>query len=248
MSHGRSCAIFAKRSIRESRSAVAVTSEIESTSPAIDASAIVTATSPFFVAFELSERSKEAKRFNGLLQFFADAPAALIGMKACPSSHWLARKLTGFGHTVRIILAQFMKPFVKSVKNDTVDAEAIAEAITRPCMRFVAIKRSDQFDIQVLHRMRDRLVSSRILVSEMRPFLLEYGIALCNGADLFRGNCPRSLRTMPTSSRSQCERCSKRTRLRIGWTEACPSQELALHVLRRFDFVRCLDFSSRTER
>jgi transposase len=81
-----------------------------------------------------------------MLQFFVKAPAALIGMEACPGSQWLARKLTGFGHTVRIVPAQFVKPFVKSNKNDTVDAEAIAEAVTRPSMRFVAIKRSDQFD------------------------------------------------------------------------------------------------------
>src|SRR5258705_4243680 len=100
-------------------------------------------------------------RRDTLLQFFATVPAALIGMEACPGAHWLARKLTGFGHTVRIIPAQFVKPFVKSNKNDTIDAEAIAEAVTRPSMRFVAIKRSDQFDVQAMHRVRDRLVSSR---------------------------------------------------------------------------------------
>jgi len=74
-------------------------------------------------------------RRASLLEFFANAPAALIGMEACPGSHWLARKLTSFGHTVRIIPAQFVKPFVKSNKNDAIDAAAIAEAVTRvrPC-------------------------------------------------------------------------------------------------------------------
>ena len=80
---------------------------------------------------------------------------------------------------------------MKSNKNDTVDAEAIAEAVTRPSMRFVAIKRSDQFDVQALHRVRDRLVSSRTrLISQMRAFLLEYGIALRSGAGLFRQELP----------------------------------------------------------
>jgi transposase len=130
-------------------------------------------------------------RRNTLLEFFANAPSSLIGMEACPGAHWLARKLTGFGHTVRIIPAQFVKPFVKSNKNDTVDAEAIAEAVTRPSMRFVAVKRSDQFDLQALHRVRDRLVSSRTrLISQMRGFLLEYGIALRNGSGLFRHELP----------------------------------------------------------
>ena len=92
---------------------------------------------------------------------------------------------------MRIIPAQFVKPFVKSNKNDTVDAEAIAEAVTRPSMRFVAVKRCDQFDLQALHRVRDRLVSSRTrLISQMRGFLLEYGIALRNGAGLFRHELP----------------------------------------------------------
>lgn len=130
-------------------------------------------------------------RRASLLEFFANAPAALIGMEACPGSHWLARKLTSFGHTARIIPAQFVKPFVKSNKNDAIDAAAIAEAVTRPSMRFVAIKRCDQFDIQALHRMRDRLVSSRTrLISQMRAFLLEYGIALHNGAGMFRQQLP----------------------------------------------------------
>ena len=130
-------------------------------------------------------------RRDAVLQFFANSPAALIGMEACPGAHWLARKLTGFGHTVRIIPAQFVKPFVKSNKNDTIDAEAIAEAVTRPSMRFVLVKRCDQFDVQALHRVRDRLVSSRTrIVSQMRAFLLEYGIPLRNGVGLFRQELP----------------------------------------------------------
>ncbi|MBV6889387.1 transposase [Xanthomonas campestris pv. spermacoces] len=83
-------------------------------------------------------------RRKALLQFFSNAPVAIVAMEACPGSQWLARKLTGYGHTTRIVPAQFVKPYVKSNKNDAVDAEAIAEAATRPTMRFVASKRPDQ--------------------------------------------------------------------------------------------------------
>jgi transposase len=76
-------------------------------------------------------------RRDTLLTFFANAAPALIGMEACPGAQWLARKLQALGHTVRIIPAQFVKPYLKSNKNDTLDAEAIAEAVTRPTMRFV---------------------------------------------------------------------------------------------------------------
>src|SRR5215470_17760250 len=133
-------------------------------------------------------------RRDALLQFFATVPAALVGMEACPGAQWLARKLVSFGHTVRIIPAQFVKPYIKSNKNDTIDAAAIAEAVTRPSMRFVVLKRTDQVDVQALHRVRDRLVYGRTrIISQMRAFLLEYGIPLRNGAGLFRHDFPRTL-------------------------------------------------------
>lgn len=122
-----------------------------------------------------------------ILQFFEAAPAALIGMEACPGAQWLARKLAAFGHTVRIIPAQFVKPFVKSNKNDARDAEAIAEAVVRPTMRFVQIKTEAQVDLQALHRVRDRIVSNRTqLICQMRAFCLEYGIAMRQGAGVFK--------------------------------------------------------------
>ena len=83
-------------------------------------------------------------RRNWFLVHFANTPAALIGMEICPGSQWLARKLQASGHTVKIILAQFVKPYVKSNKNDMVDASAIAEAVTRPMMRFTQISQSMQ--------------------------------------------------------------------------------------------------------
>lgn len=94
-------------------------------------------------------------RRDTLLQFFERAAPSIVGMEACPGSQWLARKLVAMGHTARIIPAQFVKPYVKSNKTDMIDAEAIAEAATRPTMRYVQVKRTDQVDLQALHRIRD---------------------------------------------------------------------------------------------
>jgi transposase len=122
-----------------------------------------------------------------LFAFFAAAPKALIGMEACPGAQWMARRLSEVGHTVRIIPAQFVKPFVKSNKNDARDAEAIAEAVTRPTMRFVEIKPCEQVDLQALHRVRDRIVANRTqLICQMRAFCLEYGIAIRQGTGTFK--------------------------------------------------------------
>ena len=126
-----------------------------------------------------------------IFPFFANAPKALIGMEACPGSQWLARKLQTFGHTVKIIPAQFVKPYVKSNKNDTIDAQAIAEAVTRPSMRFVQVKQIEQVDLQAVHRTRDLMVANRTaLICQMRAFCLEFGIAIQNGAGAFKQQLP----------------------------------------------------------
>lgn len=133
-------------------------------------------------------------RRDALLQFFANAPAATVAMEACPGSQWLARKLAAFGHKVRIVPAQFVKPYVKSNKNDAIDAEAIAEAATRPHMRFVAIKRCDQIDVQALHRARDAMVYQRTaLISQMRAFLIEYGLTCRAGPGAFKVDLANAL-------------------------------------------------------
>ncbi|WP_333834383.1 IS110 family transposase [Rubrimonas sp.] len=122
-------------------------------------------------------------RRDTLLAFFERAGRALVGMEACPGSQWLARKLQAMGHRVRIIPAQFVKPYVKSQKNDTLDAEAIAEAVTRPTMRFTEVRTTEQVDLQALHRIRDQLVSSRTrAINQARAFCLEYGVAIRQGA------------------------------------------------------------------
>jgi transposase len=131
-------------------------------------------------------------RRDTLLTFFERAERATVGMEACPGSQWLARKLQAMGHMVRIMPAQFVKPYVKTNKNDTIDAAAIAEAVTRPTMRFVEVKQPDQVDLQALHRIRDQMVGSRTrLICQMRAFCLEYGIAIRQGAGLFKLELPR---------------------------------------------------------
>lgn len=131
-------------------------------------------------------------RRDKVLTFFETAAPALIGMEACPGSQWLARKLQAMGHTVRIMPAQFVKPYLKTNKSDTLDAEAIAEAVTRPSMRFVPVKSVDQVDIQALHRIRDQMIGKRTaLINQMRAFCLEFGIALRQGVNFFKTDFPR---------------------------------------------------------
>jgi transposase len=136
-------------------------------------------------------------RRDTLLQFFERAKPAVVGMEACPGSQWLARRIRAWGHTVRILPAQFVKPYLKSNKNDTLDAEAIAEAVMRPTMRFVEIKAVEQVDIQALHRARDMMVMHRTrMISQMRAFCLEYGIAIRQGAGVFKLDLPRVIADM----------------------------------------------------
>ena len=133
-------------------------------------------------------------RRETLLQFFERARPTVVGMEACPGSQWLARKLKDLGHDARIIPAQFVKPFVKSHKNDIIDAEAIAEAVTRPTMRFVGVKETHQVDLQMMHRIRSRLVSSRTnLICQMRSYCLEHGVAMRTGAGVFKLDIVRVL-------------------------------------------------------
>jgi transposase len=126
-----------------------------------------------------------------VLQFFELAKPAIVGMEACPGSQWLARKISALGHKVRIVAAQFVKPYVKSNKNDTIDAAAIAEAITRPTMRFVEMKTPEQVEAQALHRIRDQMMGTRSrLICQMRAYCLEYGIAIRQGVGLFKRDLP----------------------------------------------------------
>jgi transposase len=117
-----------------------------------------------------------------LVKLLANTPACLIGMEASCGAHHVARQLSQFGHELRLIPAQFVRPFVKSQKNDYVDAEAIAEAVQRPTMRFVPVKTTDQLDLQAIHRVRDRLIERRTsVINQLRAFLLERGLVIRAG-------------------------------------------------------------------
>ena len=117
-----------------------------------------------------------------LLHFTANLKVHLIGMEACGGAHFLGRALREQGHEVRLIPAQYVKPYVKTNKNDYIDAEAIAEAVARPTMRFVPIKSDDQLDLQSLHRIRERWVMRRTAaVNQIRGLLLERGVIIRKG-------------------------------------------------------------------
>jgi transposase len=129
-----------------------------------------------------------------LITFTANLQTSLIGMEACGGAHFLGRTLRAQGHEVKLIPAQFVKPFVKSNKNDFLDAEAIAEAVDRQNMRFVPIKTDDQLDLQALHRVRDRLIARRTsVINQLRAFLLERGLVFAKSPSKLRERMPEIL-------------------------------------------------------
>src|SRR6266481_5241953 len=120
-----------------------------------------------------------------------NVPNCLIGMEACSGAHHIGRQLTALGHDVRLIPAQYVKPFLKGHKNDYRDAEAIAEAVQRPTMSFVAIKTPEQMDLLALHRVRSRLVGQRTgTINQIRRFLIERGIIVRQGVVPLRKALP----------------------------------------------------------
>ena len=111
-------------------------------------------------------------------------PAWRIGTEACCGAHHLARELTRLGHDVRLMSPEYVRPYIKAQKNDERDAEAVAEAVTRPTMRFVEIKSATQLDVQTLHRSRDRLVSARTaLINQLRVTPIERDLVLPEGRE-----------------------------------------------------------------
>jgi transposase len=127
---------------------------------------------------------------------FANMPPCLVGMEACVGAHHLSRRLKALGHDPRLMPAKYVRPYSKGQKNDFRDAEAIAEAVQRPTMRFVPTKSVEQLDLQALHRVRERLVSQRTgVINQIRAFLLERGIAVRQGRQCLRAELPTILAT-----------------------------------------------------
>jgi transposase len=124
---------------------------------------------------------------DALMPFIRQLPPVVIGMEACGGAHYWARRFREHGHTVKLMAPQFVKPYVKSHKNDTRDAEAIGEAVTRPTRRVVPVKGLAQQDIQSLHRARERLMKVRTaLLNELRGLLSAYGIVWPTSVRKFR--------------------------------------------------------------
>jgi transposase len=148
------------------------------------------------VALDEHGKVVERKKYTRkqLLAYTANLQSSLIGIEACGGAHFLGKALRAQGHEVRLIPAQFVKPFRKSNKNDFLDAEAIAEAVARQNMRFVPIKTDEQLDLQAMHRVRDRLVHRRTaLINQIRGFLLERGITFAKGPAHLRKHMPAIL-------------------------------------------------------
>jgi len=121
-------------------------------------------------------------RRDQMTAFFANLPPCVIGMEACGSAHHWARTLKGFGHDVRLMSPQFVKPYVKSNKNDIADAEAICEAVARPNMRFVPVKSVEQQAVLSLHRVRQGFVKARTAqANQIRGLLSEFGLVMPAG-------------------------------------------------------------------
>ena len=125
-------------------------------------------------------------RPGSIVEFAAKYAPCTIAMEACCGAHYLGRQLVAQGHMVKLMPPEYVRPYVKAQKNDDRDAEAIAEAATRPTMRFVELKSQEQLDVQSLHRVRSRLVGARTtLINQMRAVLLERGITVAQGRRKF---------------------------------------------------------------
>lgn len=139
------------------------------------------------------------KRLNRLkmLEFLSNLDACSIVMEACSGSNFLHQKFTEMGHSVKLIPPQHVKPFVKSSKNDANDAEAIAEASSRPSMRYVSPKSIEQQDIQCIHRVRNRLMENRVgLMNQIRGLLLEYGVVIRVGVSSLKKNLSSTFKSI----------------------------------------------------
>ena len=159
---------------------------------------------------------------DDVVKLAAGLPGCVIAMEACCGAHHLGRRLRDHGHHIRLMSPEYVRPYVKAQKNDNRDAEAIAEAATRPTMRFVELKSEAQLDTQTLHRAQDRLVGEcTALINQLRAVLLERGIVVPRGGANWRCNStPCSPKRRASSARGSA--CWSRTCAPSGanWTGA----------------------------
>ena len=172
---------------------------------------------------------KRLKR-GQVLTYFSNLSPCLVGMEACGSAHYWARQLMGLGHTVKLIAPQFVKPYVKTNKNDAADAEAICEAVLRPNMRFVSVKTPEQQGILALHRARQGFVKARTAqANQIRGLLAEFGVVIPRGIHNIAKRLPVILEDgengLPDSFRALLHRLGEHFR-----TLSCQVDELEAQI------------------
>jgi transposase len=166
---------------------------------------------------ETGEIHRKQLRPQALLEFFANRQAGIVAMEACGSAHYWARELRKLGYEVRLVAAQFVRPFVKTNKNDAADAAAIWETVQRPDMRFVAVKSEEQQSILALHRMREQLIKIRTMqVNQIRGLLYEFGADLPQGRQRGLKEVPDVLTNMEDSISSMTLDTIRRQLERLG--------------------------------
>jgi transposase len=176
-------------------------------------------------------------RRDGLLALTAKLAPCIVAMEACCGAHHLARQVSAQGHTVRLMSPEYVRPYVKAQKNDDRDAEAIAEAATRPTMRFVEPKSEAQLDLQSLHRARDRLVGERTaLINQIRALLLERGMVVPQGRRRLQLELAALVadETLGLSSRIRSLLVDMQARPTLGF----PSMRTARATLKGFEVMR----------
>lgn len=157
-------------------------------------------------------RLRKQLRRREVLSFFANLPPCLIGMEACGGAHYWAQRLMEYGHTVKLMAPQFVRPYVKANKTDAQDAEAICEAVTRLTMRFVPIKTPEQQAILAVHRARQGFVKARTAqVNQLRSLLAEFGLVLPQGIQRLRQQVPTYSWSWKPKCRNWCGNCFSRS-------------------------------------
>lgn len=208
---------------------------------------------------------KQLKR-SEMAQYFANLEPCLIGMEACGSAHYWARKLAGYGHTVKLMAPQFVKPYVKTNKHDLADAEAICEAVSRPNMRYVAVKTVEQQAILSVHRARQGFVKARTAqANQLRGLLSEFGIVLPQGIHSLMKRLPailedadnglpgtmRNLLERLTANLKEMDRCvfhGARAVIRFAQNTAAPESWLGQLMARRNKNVAAVALANKNAR
>lgn len=170
-----------------------------------------------WVDMETGEICRRQLKRGQVLEFFGNRVPAVIAMEACGSAHYWGRKLAGLGHEVKLIAAQFVRPFVKTNKTDVADAAAIWEAAQRPGMRFVALKSEGQQGVLTMHRMREQLVKVRTMqVNQLRGLLYEFGADLPQGRQRGIKEIPNALAQLESTLPAMVLEALRRQLERLG--------------------------------